>query len=81
MSVKADAIREHNTIHHSKEERAIKISQYLNEAADLMELYEQGKLIRVIKCENCRHFSDNDCPAVSWGRSTDDFCSWAERYE
>ena len=38
MGIKANAIREHNLIHSAKEERAIKITQYLNEAADLMDL-------------------------------------------
>lgn len=47
MGVKANAIREHNAIHSLKEERAIKISRYLSEAADLMELYEHGLLLRL----------------------------------
>lgn len=37
MGIKANAIREHNRIHNAREERAVKITQYLDEAADLMD--------------------------------------------
>lgn len=47
MGIKTNAIREHNRIHNAREERAIKITQYLDEAADLMELEEAGLLIHL----------------------------------
>jgi hypothetical protein len=32
----------------------------------------------VIRCKDCIHIHDNDCP-ISWGRQDFDYCSWAER--
>lgn len=33
----------------------------------------------IIRCGECRHLHDNDCPVVGWGRDDDDYCAWAER--
>lgn len=33
----------------------------------------------IIRCGECRHLHDNDCPVVGWGRNDDDYCAWAER--
>lgn len=32
----------------------------------------------IIRCRDCIHAHDHDCP-VNWGRTEDDYCSWAER--
>ena len=32
----------------------------------------------IIRCRDCIHAHDHDCP-VNWGRTDDDYCSWAER--
>jgi len=32
----------------------------------------------IIMCRDCIHAHDHDCP-VNWGRTEDDYCSWAER--
>ena len=31
----------------------------------------------IIRCRDCIHAHDHDCP-VNWGRTDDDYCSWAE---
>lgn len=31
----------------------------------------------IIRCMDCRHIRDNDCP-IYWGKSDYDFCSFAE---
>ena len=33
---------------------------------------------KIIRCCDCIHAHDHDCP-VKWGRTDDDYCSWAER--
>lgn len=39
-----------------------------------------GELVR---CKDCMHNGsvDTDCPALGWGKSDTDYCSWAERRE
>ena len=34
----------------------------------------------IIRCRDCIHAHDHDCP-VNWGRTDDDYCSWAEKEE
>lgn len=32
----------------------------------------------IIRCKDCCHIHDGDCP-ISWGKTEEDFCSFAER--
>ena len=34
--------------------------------------------VEVVRCKECRHRHDGDCP-ISWGKTDEDFCSFAER--
>ena len=34
----------------------------------------------IIRCHDCIHAHDHDCP-ISWRRTDDDYCSWAEKEE
>lgn len=47
MSKKGNAIREHNVIHRYKEPRSILISEYLDEAANLLDAKDEGRLIEL----------------------------------
>ena len=44
------------------------------------EISENADMVEVIRCKDCIHIHDNDCPFVLSGfaRGLDDFCSWAE---
>ena len=35
-------------------------------------------VVEVVRCRECIHSSDHDCP-ISWGKTDNDFCSFAER--
>jgi len=33
----------------------------------------------LVRCKDCIHFHDNDCPLSGWGRGEMDYCSKVER--
>ena len=35
-------------------------------------------VVEVVRCRECIHSTDHDCP-ISWGKTDEDFCSFAER--
>ena len=37
--------------------------------------------VEVVRCKECIHVRDNDCPLTGWARSDEDFCSYGEREE
>ena len=39
---------------------------------------KEHNLQELIRCKDCTHETDHDCP-ISWGKTGDDFCSFAER--
>lgn len=48
----------------------------------LMQLVEElpaADVTEVIRCPDCVHIHDDDCPLVGWGRCGDHYCSYAER--
>lgn len=37
--------------------------------------------VEVVRCKECIHVHDNDCPLDGWARSDEDSCSYGERKE
>ena len=57
MSKKGNAIREHNATHRYKEPRSIFISEYLDEAADLLDAKDEGRLIELPCAVGAKYYS------------------------
>lgn len=36
--------------------------------------------VDVIRCKDCEHMHDNDCP-IHWGKTETDYCSYGEQGE
>lgn len=47
--------------------------------ADITTFLEQHEeYVKVVRCKDCIHLHDHDCP-IDWGKTDDDYCSFGER--
>ena len=44
------------------------------------EMRRYDELRELIRCKDCKHETDHDCP-INWGKTGEDFCSFAEKRE
>lgn len=47
---------------------------------ELLAYAPTADVVEVVRCKDCCHIFDGDCP-ITWEKTDDDFCSYGERRE
>ena len=45
---------------------------------DKCNMYIKKDRVQVVRCKDCIHLRDHDCP-IDWGKTDDDYCSFGAR--